>query len=117
MKKIMTEVLTVLTMCVTLMCFSACSSDNDVTISVNSAEDRMEIYLKDKGFGDDDFLSESQTMVIDKENVYVFSWRTKEGENADKLLGMYAISFDGKSYYEYQSARGEWIKDMNASDE
>ena len=117
MKKMTLKILAVLMMCVTLMCFSACNSGNDTTISVNAAEDRMELYLKGKGFGDDDFLSESNTMVIDEENVYVFSWRTKEGENADKLLGMYAISFNGKNYYEYQSARNEWIKDMNASEE
>ena len=44
--------------------------------------------------------------------MYVFSWRTKSGENADRLLGMYAVSFDGKIFYEYQSGRGEWIADM-----
>ncbi len=51
-------------------------------------------------------------MVVEGEKVYVFSWRTKSGENADRLLGMYAVSFDGKIFYEYQSGRGEWIADM-----
>ncbi|MDE7278235.1 MAG: hypothetical protein K2N26_00690 [Oscillospiraceae bacterium] len=117
MKKMATKVLAVLTACALLICFSACSGGRDMTISVNTAESRMETYLESKGFGEDDFLSESDVMVIEGEEVYVFSWRVKEGENADRLFGMYAISLDGKSYYEYQEARGEWIKDMNASEE
>jgi len=45
--------------------------------------------------------------------VYVYSWRTPAGENADRLFGMYAISVDGKDYYEYQSGRDEWIIDVD----
>lgn len=117
MKKKSTKVLAVLTVCIMLICFSACSSGGDTTISVNAAEIRMEAYLESKGFGENDFLSEGEVMTIDGEKVYVFSWRVKDGENADRLFGMYAISLDGKSYYEYQETRGEWIKDMNASKE
>lgn len=109
------KVLAVLAVCMTLICFSACGKTSDEpAISEAAAESLMETYLRDKGFGDNDFLSESNIMVIEGENVYVFSWRTKAGENADKLLGMYAVSFDGKNYYEYQEARDEWIRDMNA---
>lgn len=117
MKKMTTKVLAVLTVCMTLICFSACGGENDATISVSAAEIRMETYLKSKGFGENDFLSEGEVMTIDGEKVYVFSWRVKDGENADRLFGMYAISLDGKSYYEYQGVRSEWIKDMNASEE
>lgn len=117
MKKMTTKVLAVLTVCMMLICFSSCGGGSDTTISVSAAEIRMETYLKNKGFGENDFLSEGDVMTIDGEQVYAFSWRVKEGENADRLFGMYAISLDGKSYYEYQEARGEWIKDMNASEE
>lgn len=117
MKKTTTKFLAVLTVCMMLICFSACGGGSDTTISVGAAEIRMETYLKNKGFGENDFLSEGDVMTIDGEKVYVFSWRVKDGENADRLFGMYAISLDGKSYYEYQEARSEWIKDMNASEE
>lgn len=117
MKKMTTKVLAVLTVCMMLICFSACGGGNDAAISVNAAEIRMETYLKSKGFEESDFLSEGEVMTIDGEKVYVFSWRVKDGENADRLFGMYAISLDGKGYYEYQETRGEWIKDMNASEE
>lgn len=116
MKKMALKVLAVLTVCATLICFSACSG-REAAISVNTAASLMETYLESKGFGEDDFLSESDVMVIEGEEVYVFSWRVREGENADKLFGMYAVSLDGKSFYEYQEARDEWIKDMNASEE
>lgn len=117
MKKMTTKALAVLTVCMVLICFSACSGGRDTNISVNTAETRMETYLQSKGFGDNDFLSEGDIMTVDGEEVYVFSWRVKDGDNADRLFGMYAISLDGKSYYEYQEARDEWLKDMNASEE
>ena len=116
MKELTLKVLAVFTMCMTLICFSACG-EKETAISAAAAESLMESYLEGKGFGENDFLSESDVMVIEDEDVYVFSWRTKAGENADKLLGMYAVSFDGKSFYEYQEARNEWIRDMNAGEE
>lgn len=98
-----------------VLCFTACGGNqNEVDISPETAESLMELYLKDKGFDNDDFLSECNIMEIDGTQVYAFSWRVKAGDNADKLFGMYAVSFDGKSFYEYQSARNEWIKDMNS---
>lgn len=118
MKGTTLKILAVLWVCIAMAAFSACSDKGgDTGISVEAAESILTEYLSDKGFGEKDFLSESNVMVIEGEKVYAFSWRTKEGENADKLSGMYAVSFDGKSFYEYQSARGEWIKDMNVSDE
>lgn len=118
MKGMTLKIIAVLLVCVAMAAFSACSGkDNETGISVEAAESLLTEYLSDKGFGERDFLSESNVMVIEGEKVYAFSWRTQEGENADKLSGMYAVSFDGKSFYEYQSARDEWIKDMNASDE
>lgn len=117
MKKMTTKLLAVLTVCMMLICFSACGGGNDTTISVSAAEIRMETYLKTKGFVENDFLSEGDVMTIDGKQAYAFSWRVKDGDNADRLFGMYAISTDGKSYYEYQEARSEWIKDMNASEE
>ena len=56
---------------------------------------------------------EENVMLIDGVKVYVYSWRTPAGENADRLFGMYAISADGKDFYEYQSAREEWILDVD----
>lgn len=118
MKEMTLKIIAVLFVCIAMTAFSACSDKGDETgISLEAAESILTEYLSDKGFGEKDFLSESNIMVIDGEKVYAFSWRTKEGENADRLSGMYAVSFDGKSFYEYQSARNEWIKDMNASDE
>lgn len=118
MKGTTLKIIAVLLVCIAMTAFSACSDKGrEAGISVEAAESILTEYLSDKGFGEKDFLSESHIMVIDGENVYAFSWRTQEGENADRLSGMYAVSFDGKSFYEYQSARGEWIKDMNTSDE
>lgn len=112
------KIIAVLLVCIAVTAFSSCGNNgNETGISVETAESLLTEYLSDKGFGEKDFLSESHIMDIDGENVYAFSWRTKEGENADRLSGMYAVSFDGKSFYEYQSARDEWIKDMNTSDE
>ncbi|MDE5992969.1 MAG: hypothetical protein K2G87_07970 [Oscillospiraceae bacterium] len=118
MKGTTLKIIAVLLVCVAMAAFSACSDKgNETGISEEAAESILTEYLSGKGFGEKDFLSESHVMAIDGENVYAFSWRTQEGENADRLSGMYAVSFDGKSFYEYQSARDEWIKDMNASDE
>lgn len=118
MKNFMLKVLSVLLICAAMAGFSACGkSDENAGISVSSAQTRMETYLKDKGFGEKDFLSEGEVMDIDGVKVYAFSWRTKEGENADRLTGMYAVSTDGKTFYEYQSARDEWIMDTNTSGE
>ncbi len=94
--------------------FSACGEKKMSEVSPELAKTLMETYLGDKGFDDDDFLAEDTVMEIGDVRVYVFAWRTKEGENADRLLGMYAISTDGKSFYEYQSARNEWIRDMES---
>lgn len=103
-----------LTVCLVMISFSACGKNTEeASITVEKAESLMTDYLESKGFGGDDFLSESNIMVLEGEQVYVFSWRTKAGENADKLLGMYAVSFDGKVFYEYQSGRNEWIVDMS----
>ncbi|MDE5576867.1 MAG: hypothetical protein K2J11_05735 [Oscillospiraceae bacterium] len=118
MKVTTLKIIAVLLVCIAVTAFSSCGDNGkEAGISVEAAESLLTEYLSDKGFGEKDFLSESHIMDIDGENVYAFSWRTQEGENADRLSGMYAVSFDGKSFYEYQSARDEWIKDMNASDE
>ncbi len=115
MKKTVSRLLAALIVCLSVMCFTACVNAPDETaISQESARLLMMSYLEEKGFDEEnDTLAEGETMVIDDEKVYVFSWRTKEGENADRLFGMYAVSYNGKSFYEYQSARDEWIKDMN----
>ncbi len=113
MKETAYKIFWALTVCMAMISFSACGkTSGEAGISVDEAESLMETYLENKGFGGDDFLSESDIMVVEGEKVYVFSWRTKSGENADRLLGMYAVSFDGKIFYEYQSGRGEWIADM-----
>ncbi|MCX4256965.1 MAG: hypothetical protein OSJ54_08545 [Oscillospiraceae bacterium] len=115
MKETAFKIFWVLTVCLAMVSFSACGkTSGDDDISVDEAESMMIAYLENKGFGGEDFLSESDIMVIEDEKVYVFSWRTKSGENADRLLGMYAVSFDGKIFYEYQSGRNEWIADMSA---
>jgi len=114
MKETAFKIFWVLTVCLAMISFSACGkTSEEAGISVDEAESLMETYLENKGFGGEDFLSESDTMVVGGEKVYVFSWRTKSGENADRLLGMYAVSFDGKVFYEYQSGRNEWIADIS----
>ena len=96
------------------MCFTGCGEKPKSEVSPNVARTIMENYLVGKGFEkDSDFLSEENTMMIDDVKVYVFSWRTPAGENADRLFGMYAVSVDGKDFYEYQSARNEWILDAD----
>ncbi len=115
MRKTALKLVAALMVCLSAMCFAACggSAEKGKDITLVQAESLMREYLEDKGFGEEDILSEGNIMVLEDEKVYAFSWRTKVGENADKLFGMYAVSFDGKSFYEYQSARDEWIKDMN----
>ncbi len=114
MRKTALKLLAALMICLSVMCFAACdeSPEEEAGISIEQAESLMQSYLEDKGFAEGDFLAEGGVMVLDGEKVYSFSWRTKAGENADRLFGIYAVSFDGKNFYEYQSARDEWIKDM-----
>ncbi len=121
MKKTAVKILSVLLMCIVAVAvFAACSTDTGDTlpnnsISMDEAEDLMISYLKDKGFEENDFLAEGTVMELDGVRVYAFSWRTKVNENADRLFGTYAISTDGKSFYEYQSSREIWIMDSSAS--
>lgn len=106
-----------LLVCLSVICLAACEKapEGNPGISQDSAKTMLQRYLENKGFDSEkDFLDEAEIMVLDGEKVYSFSWRTKVSDNADRLFGMYAISFDGNSFYEYQSARDEWIKDMNA---
>ena len=116
MKKMLTNILMAVIICVSVMAFSACTEKApEVDIGQEAAETALTDYLKNtKGFGDEgDFLAEPMVMVVEGESVYAFSWRVKEGENADRLFGTYAVSFDGESFYEYQSERGVWIKDIS----
>lgn len=115
MRKTALKLLSALLVCLSVMCFAACGNSlaDERGIGLERAEILMKNYLEDKGFAEGDILAEGEVMVLEDEKVYVFSWRVKEGA-ADRLFGMYAVSFDGKSFYEYQSARNEWIKDMNA---
>ena len=116
MKKLICGILAVFFLGAAGLSLSGCEKleEESSKITPDMARVLVENYLKNKGFDGDDFLSECNEMTIDGETVYCFSWRTKSGENADKLFGMYAVSVDGKNYYEYHSAREEWIKDMNA---
>ncbi len=96
------------------MCFTGCGEKPKSEVSSTVARTVMEKYLVEKGFDkESDFLSEENVMMIEDVKVYVFSWRTPAGENADRLFGMYAVSVDGKDFYEYQSARDEWILDAD----
>ncbi len=94
-----------------VLCFTACNNEKPSSeVSANLAKSNMINYLIDKGYDTEkDFLAEENIMVLDGVKVYAYSWRTPAGENADRLFGMYAISADGKDYYEYQSVRDEWI--------
>lgn len=98
-----------------MLCLTACSSEKPTSeVSSNVAKSNMVNYLIDKGYDTEtDFLAEENVMILDGVKVYVYSWRTPAGENADRLFGMYAISADGKDYYEYQPARNEWILDVD----
>lgn len=120
MKKKAVRILSVLILCLAAAAvLAACGSTDDTAskdgISMEQAETLMIGYLKGKGFEDGDFLAEGTVMELDGVRVYAFSWRTKVNENADRLFGTYAVSTDGKSFYEYQSAREAWIRDSAAS--
>lgn len=114
MRKTALKLLAALLVCLSVMCLAACgkSPAEENGIGLERAENLMKNYLSEKGFAEGDILAEGDVMVLEDEKVYVFSWRVKEGE-ADRLFGMYAVSFDGKNFYEYQSARDEWIKDVD----
>lgn len=113
MKSIAKTVLAAL-MTAAVLCLTGCGEKPASEISSNVAKSYMENYLVDKGYDtESDFLAEENIMLIDGVKVYVYSWRTPAGENADRLFGMYAISVDGKDYYEYQSGRDEWILDVD----
>ncbi|MBQ5318651.1 MAG: hypothetical protein J6K17_06125 [Oscillospiraceae bacterium] len=108
------KVIAATVMLMVVLCLAGCGEKPSSEISVNSAKTKMVNYLKGKGYDTEtDFLSEENVMLIDGVKVYVYSWRTPAGENADRLFGMYAISVDGKDYYEYQSGRDEWILDVD----
>lgn len=115
MKKMLTNILIAVIICISVTAFSACTEKAPKTdIGQETAETVLTDYLsKTKGFGEGDFLAEPIVMVVEGESVYAFSWRVKEGENADRLFGTYAVSFDGESFYEYQSERDVWIKEIN----
>ncbi len=115
MKKILTNIFMAVIICISVTAFSACTEKaSEADIGQEAAEAALTDYLKStKGFGEGDFLAEPMVMVIEGESVYAFSWRVKEGENADRLFGTYAVSFDGESFYEYQSERDIWIEDMS----
>ena len=118
MKKMWMKIAAVLIAALTVMSFAACGENNTPAqqsgLSEYQAEEVLKNYLTSKGFSDDDFLAEGTLMDLDGVRVYAFSWRTKVNENADKLFGTYAVSLDGKSFYEYQSERETWIRDMSA---
>ena len=112
MKNIFRVILTVV-MLSAVLCLGGCKDEKRASeVSPALAKSIMEKHLAVKGFDSEvDFLAEDNVMDIDGVKVYVFAWRTKEGENADRLFGMYAVSADGKEFYEYQPARNEWILD------
>lgn len=118
MKKHLTKIIMAAIICLSVMAFSACTEKaNEVDIGQETAETALAEYLnRTKGFGEGDFLAEPMVMVIEGKSVYAFSWRVKEGENADRLFGTYAISFDGESFYEYQSERDFWLEDISAGE-
>ncbi len=113
MKNITKAVLAVIMM-TAVLCFTGCGEKKVSEVSSNVAKSNMVNYLIGKGYDtESDFLAEENVMLIDGVKVYVYSWRTPAGENADRLFGMYAVSADGKDFYEYQSARDEWILDVD----
>ena len=120
MKKMWMKIAAVLVMALSVMCcFAACNDSKDTKpqqtgISEAQAEEILKDHLLAKGFDDDDFLAEGRLMELDGVRVYAFSWRTKVSENADRLFGTYAVSLDGLTFYEYQSERETWIRDMSA---
>ncbi|MCH5348279.1 MAG: hypothetical protein J1E40_03070 [Oscillospiraceae bacterium] len=117
MKKILMKVTAVLIVALSVMSFAACGKETQpqqTGMTKDQAESVLKNYLTSKGFDDDDFLAEGKMMDLDGVRVYAFSWRTKVNENADKLFGTYAVSLDGLSFYEYQSDRETWIRDIAA---
>lgn len=118
MKKMWMKIAAVLAAALFAMCFASCDGSNkkneQTGMSQYQAEEVLKNYLVSKGFADGDFLAEGQMMDLDGVRVYAFSWRTKVSENADRLFGTYAVSLDGRSFYEYQSDRETWIRDMSA---
>ena len=117
MKKILMKVTAVLIVALSVMSFAACGKETQpqqTGMTKDQAESVLKNYLTSKGFDDDDFLAEGKMMDLDGVRVYAFSWRTKVNENADKLFGTYAVSLDGLSFYEYQSDRETWIRDISA---
>ena len=119
MKKMLMKMAAVLMVVLSVMSFAACNDNKDTKpaqsgITEAQAEEILKNHLISKGFDDDDFLAEGRLMDLDGVRVYAFSWRTKVSENADRLFGTYAVSLDGMSFYEYQSERETWIRDMSA---
>ena len=117
MGKMWMKIVAVLIAALSVMCLASCDGkkqDNQTGMSQSQAEEVLKNYLVSKGFADGDFLAEGNMMDLDGVRVYAFSWRTKVSENADKLFGTYAVSLDGRSFYEYQSDRETWIRDMSA---
>lgn len=114
MKKMLINILIAVMIAVSVTAFSACTEKpSAVDIGQEAAEAALTDFLsRAKGFGEGDFLAEPMVMVVEGESVYAFSWRVKEGENADRLFGTYAVSFDGESFYEYQSERDTWIEEL-----
>lgn len=118
MKKILTNILMAAAIFISVTAFTACTDKgSEIDIGQKAAEAALTDFLKAKGFDEGDFLAEPMVMVIDDESVYSFSWRVRDGENADRLFGTYAVSFDGKRFYEYQSERDTWIRDMGSEAE
>lgn len=121
MKNTAVKILAAIMVCLFAAAFSACGAADEVpddsgnVIAMSDAETIMIGYLKGKGFAEEDFLAEGKLMELDGVRVYAFSWRTKVGDNADRLFGTYAVSVDGGSFYEYQSDREVWIRDSAAS--
>ncbi|MDE6132174.1 MAG: hypothetical protein K2G04_02175 [Oscillospiraceae bacterium] len=118
MKKMLINILMAVIISLSLMTFSACTPKAfEVDIGQEAAGAALAEYLSlTKGFGEGDFLAEPMVMVIEGKSVYAFSWRVKDGENADRLFGTYAVSCDGESFYEYQSERDIWIEDISAGE-
>lgn len=119
MKKMFMRITAVLIIALSVMCFASCKDDSgkpsqQTGMTESQAEEILKNHLAAKGFTDDDFLAEGRLMELDGVRVYAFSWRTKVSENADRLFGTYAVSLDGFIFYEYQSERETWIRDMSA---
>ena len=118
MKNVRMKIAAVLIAALSVMSLAACSGKNKAPQQTGMTESQAEAVLRDyltsKGFDDDDFLAEGKLMELDGVRVYAFSWRTKVSENADRLFGTYAVSLDGMNFYEYQSDREVWIRDISS---